>query len=145
MKKLSTLARVFLAGWLLNLLWENLHVFLYEHYREMFFSQISQIDKFLILLRASVFDAAFITAVVFVIMLIPWLKGKESWFIFGTAMSFSVWLEIYALDTGRWAYNVWMPIIPILNVGLSPSIQLGITGYLAYRLVFRHRFLTGLI
>jgi len=132
-------------GWLLNLLWENSHVFLYEHYRGMFYSQIGQIDSFLILLKASIFDAAFITIVVLIIMLIPWLKGKESWFIFIVTVSFAILLEIYALDTGRWAYNAWMPIIPIFNVGLSPSIQLGVTGFLAYKLAFRKWPLTGLI
>jgi len=33
-------------------------------------------------------------------------------------------------------YNELMPIIPILNVGLSPTIQLGLTGYLAYRAIW---------
>jgi len=128
--------RVFLASWLLNLIWENLHVFLYEQYRGVFYSQMGWVDKFLILLKASIFDATFITAVVFLIMLIPWLKGKESWSLVVIAVLFSVSLELYALDTGRWAYNSLMPLIPMLDIGVSPVIQLGLTGYLATRFTF---------
>ena len=128
--------RVFLASWLLNLIWENLHVFLYEQYRGVFYSQMGWIDKFLVLLKASIFDAAFIMAAVSLIMLIPWLKGKESWSLVVIAVSFSISLELYALDTGRWAYNSLMPLIPILDIGVSPVIQLGLTGYLATRFTF---------
>ena len=136
MNRLRILLRVFLASWLLNLIWENLHVFLYEQYRGVFYSQMGWVDKFLILLKASIFDATFITAVVFLIMLIPWLKGKESWSLVVIAVLFSVSLELYALDTGRWAYNSLMPLIPMLDIGVSPVIQLGLTGYLATRFTF---------
>jgi len=136
MNKSRILLRVFLASWLLNLIWENLHVFLYEQYRGVFYSQMGWIDKFLVLLKASIFDAAFIMAAVSLIMLIPWLKGKESWSLVVIAVSFSISLELYALDTGRWAYNSLMPLIPILDIGVSPVIQLGLTGYLATRFTF---------
>jgi len=136
MNKSRILLRVFLASWLLNLIWENLHVFLYEQYRGVFYSQMGQFDKFQILLRASIFDAALIMMVVSLIMLIPWLKGKESWSLVVIAVLFSISLELYALGTGRWAYNSLMPLIPILDIGISPVIQLGLTGYLATRFIF---------
>lgn len=136
MNKSRILLRVFLASWLLNLIWENLHVFLYEQYRGVFYSQIGWIDKFQILLKASIFDAALIMAVVSLIMLIPWLKGKESWSLVVITVLFSISLELYALDTGRWAYNSLMPLIPVLDIGVSPVIQLGLTGYLAIRFAF---------
>jgi hypothetical protein len=136
MNRLRILLRVFLASWLLNLIWENLHVFLYEQYRGVFYSQMGQFDKFQILLKASIFDAVFITVVVFLIMLIPWLKGKESWSLIVIAVLFSISLELYALDTGRWAYNSLMPLIPILDIGVSPVIQLGLIGYLVTRFTF---------
>ena len=136
MNRLRILLRVFLASWLLNLIWENLHVFLYDQYRGAFFSQMGWVDRFWILLRASIFDAAFITAIVFLIMLIPWLKGKRLWSLVIVTTLFSISLELYALDTGRWAYNSLMPLIPLLDIGVSPVIQLGLTGYLATRFIF---------
>ncbi len=136
MNRLRILLRVFLASWLLNLVWENLHVFLYDHYRGVFYSQMGWIDRFQILLKASFFDAAFITVVVFLIILIPWLKGKELWSLVIVTTLFSISLELYALDTGRWAYNSLMPLIPMLDIGVLPVIQLGLTGYLATRFIF---------
>jgi len=42
-------------------------------------------------------------------------------------------MEWYALTTSRWAYNVLMPIIPLLGTGLTPTIQLGLLGHLSYK------------
>src|SRR3989344_1469932 len=58
----------------------------------------------LILFRAAIFDAGFI---------------------------FAVGVELYALQTSRWAYNSAMPIIPLLGFGLSPAVQLGVTSFIA--------------
>ncbi len=133
MKYILKLSQVFLVGWLLNLLWENLHVFLYEHSRDTLFTQIDQLERFIILLRASIFDATFIVVVTAIAVSIPFLKKYRTWFISIAGVIFAIWLEMHALGTGRWAYNSLMPVIPILNVGISPTIQLGLTGYLAYK------------
>lgn len=101
------------------------------------------LEKFVVLFRASIFDATFITAAVLVGLLFASLfKNKKNrkkfttWFVVSAGVVFATWLEIHALNTGRWMYNELMPIIPILNVGLSPTIQLGLTGYLAYRAIW---------
>jgi len=48
-------------------------------------------------------------------------------------------MEIWALNTGRWVYSSLMPIIPIIKTGLSPTIQLALTGLIAYKAVFNKR------
>ena len=139
MKYIYKLSQIFLVAWLLNLLWENVHVLLYEHYQGMVFTQISQLEKFTILLQASIFDGAFITAAVLLgTILSKTLKAKQeekstTAFLLGASIAFAITLEISALESGRWAYNELMPIIPFLNVGLSPTIQLALTGYLAHK------------
>ena len=139
MKYIHKLSQIFLVAWLLNLLWENVHVLLYEHYQGMVFAQISQLEKFVILLQASIFDGAFITGAVLVGTLLSKLfKSKQEEkttmaFLLGVSIAFAMTLEMNALESGRWAYNELMPIIPFLNVGLTPTIQLALTGYLAYR------------
>jgi hypothetical protein len=32
--------------------------------------------------------------------------------------------EWFALATGRWTYTAWMPVVPVLRVGLWPLLQL---------------------
>ena len=38
----------------------------------------------------------------------------------------AVLLERFALDTGRWTYNQMMPIVPVVNVGLWPVVQMAL-------------------
>jgi len=55
-------------------------------------------------------------------------KKKNSWqelsliIFFGFLLSVSV--EKYALTVGMWSYNVWMPMLPWLKVGLTPVLQM---------------------
>jgi hypothetical protein len=115
---------IFIVSFLLNLVWENLHSALYVGY------QGGKITEF-ILFRASLGDAVMIT-----VLLLPFLFSplkKRSWLIVLFGIILAVFIEWYALRTGRWAYNDFMPIIPFLNVGLTPTIQLGLLGYVSYR------------
>jgi|SRR3989338_370883 len=121
MKKVSL---IFILSFFLNLIWENLHSFLYIGYMG------GTITEF-ILLRASVADAIIITILSLPFMFVPSLKGK-SWLIIFVGVLIAIVIELYALNTGRWAYNEYMPIIPILSIGLTPTIQLGLLGYLSY-------------
>jgi hypothetical protein len=126
MKKIFYL---FFLSLLLNLVWENLHAFLYAGY------QGGKITQF-ILFRASLGDAIMITLLVLPFLFIVALK-KWSWLIIVIGVLLSILIEWYALGTGRWAYNEYMPIIPFLNVGLTPTIQLGLLGYFSYSIVER--------
>ncbi|MDP4001725.1 MAG: hypothetical protein Q8P69_01620 [bacterium] len=118
---------IFLLSFILNVVWENLHSFLYVGYMG------DKITEF-ILLRASVADAVIITLLSVPFMSVSSLKAK-SWLIIFIGVLVAIFIELYALNTGRWAYNEYMPIIPILGIGLTPTIQLGLLGYLSYRSV----------
>ena len=118
---------IFLLSFSFNLIWENLHFYLYTGYMGGTITEA-------ILLRASVVDAIIITFLSFPFVFIAKLRNK-SWLIIFAGILISIFIELYALRTGRWAYNEYMPIIPILSVGLTPTIQLGLLGYLSYWLV----------
>lgn len=122
MKRLVT---VFISAFVLNIFWENLHSFLYNNYMG------GKITEF-ILIRASLFDAILITTVVLPFIFISSLKDK-SWLIIVIGIVVAIFNEWYGLSTGRWAYNSLMPIVPILKVGLTPMLQLGVLGYLSYK------------
>ncbi|MFA6536722.1 MAG: hypothetical protein WC250_02720 [Candidatus Paceibacterota bacterium] len=126
MKKLLA---IFVLGFILNLIWENWHAFLYANY------QGGAITEF-ILLRATLFDAIFISIICWPFIFYPKVKHAG----FGVAIPgliLAVLIEKFALATGRWAYTDLMPIVPILNVGLTPAVQLGLLGFLSYTISSR--------
>ncbi|MEK7208472.1 MAG: hypothetical protein AAB699_02900 [Patescibacteria group bacterium] len=143
-KLLSILA----AAFALNLAWEHLHSALYLSY------QGGEITN-LILFRAALFDAAVITIFAYLCFYSPLAKGARPsasggpvgqalrdkvggempHVIFACALVvFAVLLEKWGLSTGRWNYADAMPLIPLLNVGLTPAIQLGALGYISMKL-----------
>ena len=124
MKKIGN---IFLLAFILNVLWENLHSFLYSNYMG------GEITEF-ILIRASLFDALLIAIISLPFIFFDKLKNK-SWLIIIIGLIIAILNEWYGLGTGRWMYNSFMPILPIINVGLTPALQLGILGYVSFRLV----------
>lgn len=126
MSKIKTIFAIFVFAFFLNLIWENLHSFLYVHYKG------GEITEF-ILLRATLSDAVYISLAAILILI---FSGKRMvvWIsVFGLLLT-SIFIERLALGSGRWAYNSLMPIVPILRTGLTPTIQLAILGYLSFRL-----------
>ena len=117
---------VFAAAFILNAVWENFHAFLYANYMG------GKITEF-ILLRAALADAAMITAIALPFIFYLPLK-RRSWIIVLLGFVLAVCIEWWALSTGRWTYNAYMPIIPLLSVGLTPAIQLGLLGYLSFKI-----------
>ena len=111
---------------MLNAIWESLHAFLYDNYMG------GEITKF-ILVRASLFDAILITAILLLVINLPLLKNK-TWVIIIVGLVVAVANEWYGLGTSRWAYNELMPIMPIIKTGLTPTLQLGILGYITYKI-----------
>ena len=125
-KKSRKLLSVFLLAFAFNFIWENLHSALYVHYKS------GPISEF-VLLRAAFADAIFITLLAALFIKIPYFQ-KRVWdsLIFGFVAA--VILEVFALRTGRWAYQDIMPIVPLVKTGLTPTIQLGILSYLIYKI-----------
>ncbi len=114
---------VFLGAFVLNVAWEFAHHVLYVHYRG---GEITG----LVLLRASLFDAFFIVICFSPFILMTDFR-KMWWFPTVLAVMFAVGLEQFALQTGRWAYLPSMPVIPFLQTGLTPTIQLALTGLIS--------------
>ncbi|MDO8590101.1 MAG: hypothetical protein Q7R69_02415 [bacterium] len=114
------------AAFILNAVWENLHSFLYDNYMG---GKITE----LILLRATLADAVMITIITLPFMFISSLR-KQSWAIMFIGLVVAISIEWYALRTGRWAYNAYMPMIPLLRVGLTPAIQLGLLGLISFKI-----------
>lgn len=124
---LKKMISIFIIAFILNWVWEILHSALYSNY------QGGPITNF-ILFRAAIGDAAIISILVFIAQK---LKLNKSLFVVFGGLVVATVIEILALQTGRWAYNTLMPTIPIIKIGLTPTIQLAITGYIGQKLVFR--------
>jgi len=118
----------------LNLLWEFAHHGLYLHYR-------GEVITDLILIRAAVVDGLMISGLWSISLV---FKKYQPWVIVLGGLMLATGLEFWALATGRWAYGPLMPLVPWLGVGLTPFIQLALTGYLANRAT-RITSLVGLV
>ncbi len=118
---------IFVYAFSLNWIWENLHSYLYAHYQN---GEITQ----RVLSRAALFDAILITVLGFLFVRITYFRNRK-WYALVFGFIVAILIELYALKTGRWAYNEYMPLIPILETGLTPSIQLGMLSYLIFNIV----------
>lgn len=99
------------------------------HYQN---EEISQ----LVLLRAAVTDAVMIFILIWVVKKFPKFLNRSLMIVIG-GIIVAIVLEAWALGAGRWLYKDIMPIIPIIKTGLTPTIQLGLTGLITYVLVYR--------
>ncbi len=112
---------VFIVAVALNLLWEHLHSVFYLSYRGGLITER-------ILFRAALFDATIILLFAY-----PFLRCgrlvQRRWMLYCALVMFAILLEHWALLTGRWVYADSMPLIPVLKVGISPVIQLTMTGW----------------
>lgn len=123
--------KIFISAFLINLIWENLHAGLY------FLPSGEPITQF-ILLRSTFFDAVFILILSIFFIKIPYLRERK-WLAIIFGMIFSIIVEKHAIEVGRWAYNSFMPIIPLLKTGLTPTIQLGVLSYLILKVFDRNK------
>ena len=119
---------VFIFSFILNFVWENLHFSLYAGNSFGFNSHLA------LMLYASLVDAFFILLVFLFIGLINkkinWKLNKKNLVLFSAFLiSISLLIEIRALITGRWVYSSNMPTI--LGIGLSPLVQLALTGLIS--------------
>ena len=132
MKKIFIFLLIFFLAFILNFLWEILHFPLYI--------DLTGIPKYPHLLIATLTDAIIIT---FIFMLISLLNKNTSWIrhpkisdylliIIPTLIIASA-IELYSVSNGRWSYKEIMPTI--FGIGLSPLIQLAVTGIITLRLI----------
>ncbi len=121
---------VFIFAFVFNLIWEFGHSFLYLSYKG------GEITEF-ILVRAALTDAVIILGIIFLLRLIP-VFVRRPWLIIIIGVIISIAIEWWALGSSRWIYKDIMPIVPILNTGLTPTIQLGLLSYIIYKLSFKN-------
>jgi hypothetical protein len=124
MKKLTF---IFLSAFALNFVWENLHAVLYANYKN------GPITEW-ILLRATFWDALMLTALALLFIKANYFRKRQWWMlVFGIALGVAI--EMWALGTHRWAYAPAMPTV--FGIGLSPALQLGISGYIVLKAVLK--------
>lgn len=133
---LLLISSILLTGFALNFIWESYHsVFFYtcctnmsapEHLKLM--SYVSTIDALLILVGYLLVSSK---------SGLTWIKEKNrnNYIAFSIiSLFFAVWIEyrgVYLLE--KWSYNTFMP--KLLGFGLSPLIQLILTGLLTFFIV----------
>ncbi len=117
---------IFVVAFVFNVAWENLHAVLYANYKGG-----SITEK--VLLHATFIDALIITGCFFLVMFLP---SRFAWYVFATLLlGIAIGIEWWALSTLRWSYRASMILVPLIKTGVSPTLQLTLTGSLAWFLV----------
>lgn len=134
---MNTKKRILLIGLIsliLNLIWEFSHSSLYIH--------LSETPKYLHLITASFGDVFTIFGIFAIVSLknknLNWLKNPNKFdyiLIVFLGLIVAVLVEIINLNLGRWAYTAAMPAI--LEIGISPLIQLALTGVVSLIIITR--------
>jgi len=124
------------SSFLFNFAWEMLQMPLYEDMR-------LNMQTAIFCGLASVADAIMVLLIYFVLALIYkdplWIKHlnlKRTLIIVLLGGTGAVLAEIGHLSQDNWAYASSMPIIPFINVGLSPILQFMFLPVLSYYLSF---------
>ncbi|PRY13828.1 hypothetical protein CLV24_105198 [Pontibacter ummariensis] len=130
-------AWILAIGFLVNLVWENAQAFLYVGYGGF-------MEHFWICFVASVIDALVILLVYLVLALVYkdlYWPGHNTIVRYAVLAliggALAVGFELWALAVGEWNYTCLMPVLPGLEVGLSPLIQLMVLPVLTYHLSLR--------
>lgn len=137
MKILKTGIQIIIISFILNLIWEVSHA-------PLFYWFIGYKSHLLMCLYPSVWDAFLVLSIYFIISLLSrnfdWIKNikkKELFYIIILWLIIAIIFEKYALITWRWAYNENMPIIPLLWIWLTPTLQMIIIPYLTFWFAWR--------
>jgi len=120
--RIKPLLLLALIAFLLNFVWEITQAPLYECYAQFTLClwlcfKASLGDVLWVLLLYGTFRAS---------------HSKTATVLAGLAIAIGV--ELHALQTGRWAYTEMMPLVPFLNVGLTPLLQMAILPLLSITL-----------
>lgn len=121
------IVKIFFVAFFLNLLYELLHSVLYTTCLE------APLKKYIrLMLKAAIFDGLAITIIYLVAFFIFPKYYQLSAFLI-ISLIFALAWEIYSLKKGKWEYAQDMPII--LGVGITPLLQLALTGLTAIYIV----------
>lgn len=134
LKRLAILAiAIFVAGYLLNFLWESLHaVFFYEHHNFeaaryiLMIAYVALMDGIYILLMYAATGILWRN-----IFWIERFNAKHAMTAAVIGLAVATIIEYNAVYVSkRWAYNELMPVV--FGIGISPLIQLSLTGLSAF-------------
>lgn len=124
MKKVHLVFYIFIVGFLLNLVWENVQAPLYEGYTNFW-------NHFMKCFWASLMDAAVILLLFFLLAIwhkdFYWIR-KINWknglaLIFAGA-AIAIVFEYWAFQNQAWRYTEKMPVVTDLKIGISPLLQM---------------------
>jgi len=129
---------VFILSFFLNLLWEVLHSTLYKTCWEMPFNKVQRLLVVMSLKDGFWIVAFFTIAALISGTFVPYASTLQMGIFFVLCLSFSFIDEKLAIKWKRWEYGSNM--LQVLGVGLTPLLELAITGgvavYLAALLPF---------
>ena len=128
------LLSIFLTGFIFNMIWELSHCKLYNTCIKM-----PKKRRYFLLIRMSVKDALFILLFYLITYRlydnIYILQNFYQTLLFMLlCMTFSFFDETISIRLNRWEYNYKMPTI--LNVGISPLLEIMITGLVSLFITF---------
>ena len=115
---------IFFIGFFLNLIWENVQAPLYEGYTNFW-------DHFMMCFWASLVDAAVILLLYSLFAIwykdpfwIKYLNRKNGLLLMLAGAAVALGFEYWAFEYEVWAYTERMPVVGILEIGLSPLLQM---------------------
>jgi hypothetical protein len=132
------LLALFGVGVGINFIWEMAQMPLYK---DMPFGVLS---SWWLCFRASIGDGVIVVAI--------WALGaalfrRADWFrplwprnlvvLLLSGAAIAVGVEIHAISTGRWAYSELMPVLPVVDVGLSPLVHLLLLPFISMKLAMK--------
>lgn len=124
-------------AFLLNLAWELIQIPLYKN-------PVYDIDHIAFCTLASLADVLMVLLLYFGLALIfkdpfwiQFLKLHRIVIVVLTGGAGAVLSEMRHLSLGSWGYNDSMPLIPVVNVGMSPVLQFMMLPLLVYFLSFK--------
>ncbi|MDP1719221.1 MAG: hypothetical protein Q8L24_02230 [bacterium] len=131
---LPILIKIFVVSFLLNVVWEFAHCQLYKTCWGMKWGTLTKL-----LLKMSVKDGIWISIFYFFTFAIfQNLNPFDSWvqtaLFVAITLGFAFMDERISVARGRWEYSPKMPLF--FGVGLTPLLELAITGLLTFCLVF---------
>ncbi len=140
-KELLFCGKLFFLSYIFNFLWESIHAYLFYAGHQVYTAGF----YFRMVAYAATMDALLIILLYFIVALllrnIFWDKkeGYLLFFLFGLVVAAVI--EYHAVFlAGKWSYNAYMPTI--FGIGLSPLIQLSLTGLLSL-LILKKESLLG--
>ncbi len=104
-----------------NFVWEHIHAQFYTHPSHEAMTELH-------LFMATLGDVGILAGFVAVWYFFAIFR-RNLWLVIPLALLVAVVIEKYALATERWAYTSNMPLVPYLEVGVSPLLQLVVTGF----------------